>query len=605
MTSVPTITVPGHTTASSPRPHILYTVNVLKNNKETSVKRRYSEFVTLHDVLKDPFNLPPKRLLTTTFLPSAWADDALIEERKQGLAEYLTDLASSSKYKYHTALHQFLLGEETTTSNSLNSDGGPTRDGFDLEDALPSTLPRKAALTLAAMGLNRPTGADVVSFLAAPAAASASASDSGAIKAAAETGTTATGMHSAAYYPGWSASAMPPEKVDFSKFDILYFAFAMPNSSSGLTWEGSDKDVLRRLVTSARKSGKGTKIALSVGGWGGCYWFSQACSTASNRKKFVAALMDAVKTYDLDGIDIDWEYPNSPGAGNPYSANDAANLLALMKALRTQLGTCAILAAAVSHLPWLGSNGKPLTDVTDFAAVMTYINIMNYDVWGASGTPGPNAPMGNLCGTSKQPQASAQAALAQWKTAGFPANKQSLGLAFTKTVLSGASLPAANFLVLAKTEGKSEDDLQFLNGAHPRTKDGVVAQSAATEERAAAPAAVVAAAAATADGSDATKANGEKWFGQQIPFKTIVSSGALARKSDGTYTGSGGFTMGWDNCSNTPYLVQCFAEDYTWSLNDKAKFAKSSGMAGCFTWSCDQDDGYALQNVIRKALGKS
>jgi chitinase len=39
----------------------------------------------------------------------------------------------------------------------------------------------------------------------------------------------------------------------------------MPNSSSGLTWEGSDKDVLRRLVTAAKKSGKGTKIVLSVG----------------------------------------------------------------------------------------------------------------------------------------------------------------------------------------------------------------------------------------------------------------------------------------------------------------------------------------------------
>lgn len=31
--------------------------------------------------------------------------------------------------------------------------------------------------------------------------------------------------------------------------------------------------------------------------------------------------------------------------------------------------------------------------------------------------------IGNLCGTSTQPQASAQAALAQWTAAGFPASK--------------------------------------------------------------------------------------------------------------------------------------------------------------------------------------
>jgi chitinase len=170
------------------------------------------QFVTLHEVLKDPFNLPPKRLLVTTFLPSAWADDALIQERKEGLAEYLTDLLASSKFKYHTALHQFLLGE--AVGSNTNSEGGPNRDNFDLEDALPSTLPRKAALTMAAMG--RPTGADVASLMAA----SSKSSDATASAAAA---VAPTSMHYAAYYPGWSAYANPPEKLDFSKFDILYF----------------------------------------------------------------------------------------------------------------------------------------------------------------------------------------------------------------------------------------------------------------------------------------------------------------------------------------------------------------------------------------------
>lgn len=603
MTSIPIVTISGHTTASSPRPHILYTVNVNRNGKETPAKRRYSEFVTLHEVLKDPFNLPPKRLLVTTFLPSAWADDALIQERKEGLAEYLTELLASSKFKYHTALHQFLLGEDV--GSNTNSEGGPNRDNFDLEDALPSTLPRKAALTMAAMG--RPTGADVASLMSA----SPKSSDATASAVA------PTSMHYATYYPGWSAYANPPEKLDFSKFDILYFAFAMPNSSSGLTWEGSDKDVLRRLVTSAKKSGRGTKIVLSVGGWGGCYWFSQACSSASNRTKFVKALTDAVKTYELDGIDLDWEYPNSPGAGNPYSANDSANLLALLKSLRTGLGTSAILAAAVPHLPWLGSNGKPLTDVSAYAAVMTYINIMNYDVWGASSTPGPNAPMGNLCGTSKQPHASAQSAIQQWRSAGFPANKQVMGMALygwvsqsSKTVLNGASLPAETHLILTKNEGNSDEELEFLNGAHPRTKDGALAQSAATED--ATPAAATeegSSESVSAKGEVSATANLQQWWGQQIPFKTMVASGALAKKSDGTYGGAGGFTMGWDNCSNTPYLFNnaqrtVISYDDTWSLNDKAKLARSSGLAGCFSWSCDQDDGYTLQNVIRKAIGK-
>lgn len=34
--------------------------------------------------------------------------------------------------------------------------------------------------------------------------------------------------------------------------------------------------------------------------------------------------------------------------------------------------------------------------------------------------------------------------------------------------------------------------------------------------------------------------------------------------------------------------------DDTWSLTDKAKFARQNGMAGCFTWSIDQVCGLSL-----------
>jgi len=37
------------------------------------------------------------------------------------------------------------------------------------------------------------------------------------------------------------------------------------------------------------------------GGWGGCYYFSQACSTSANRTKFANASATAVNTYNLDG----------------------------------------------------------------------------------------------------------------------------------------------------------------------------------------------------------------------------------------------------------------------------------------------------------------
>jgi chitinase len=104
--------------------------------------------------------------------------------------------------------------------------------------------------------------------------------------------------------------------------------------------------------------------------------------------------------------------------------------------------------------------------------------------------------------------------------------------------------------------------------------------------------------------------NLSSWYGQQIPFNSIVSSGALVKQSNGTYGQGGGYTMAWDNCSDTPvsasmsfsWLAKADSAQFlydtkmdtvvtyddTYSLGDKAAYAKSQGMAGCFTWSMDQ-----------------
>ncbi|KAF8970626.1 glycoside hydrolase superfamily [Flammula alnicola] len=518
----PTVIIANHTTASKPRPHILYTVQVNVDGKELIPRgATRSSSRSMAKALNDPYNLPPKRLLATTFIPSAWVDDGLIAERKIGLTEYLFDILSTPKYKDQPLIFEFL------SAQTLQRD-----QKFDLEDALPSTLTRTKALTLAS-----------------------GAADS-------EISTSAA-IISAAYYPDWSA--IPPQSIDFSKFDIIFYAFATPSSTS--TVNLGSQAILKQLVTSARNSGYGTRIVLSIAiRWlGGCYYFSQACSTAANRTTFANSISTTINSYSLDGVDVDWEYPT----------------------ILVSLGSSKIISAAVPHTTWLGPDGNPLADVSAFANELTYVNIMNYDVWGASATPGPNAPLGlsetllstvldvkyeigDLCHTSTQPVASAQGALAQWKAAKFPASQLLLGLPLygyvsksSKTVLTGSSVPSEN--------------MNILHQAESRAATASVSLSA--------------------------------YWGQQIAFSDIVKAGALVKKSDGTYGQAGGFTMAWDNCSDTPYLYNTaqttvVTYDDTWSLADKAAFAKTSGMAGCFTWSLDQDDGLTLQNAIRKALGK-
>lgn len=73
----------------------------------------------------------------------------------------------------------------------------------------------------------------------------------------------------AAYYPDWAGDRFPPEKVDFTRFDWIDFAFAIPNADLSLTWDNAEDSpkLLKRLVEAAHKAGK--KVKLSVGGWTG------------------------------------------------------------------------------------------------------------------------------------------------------------------------------------------------------------------------------------------------------------------------------------------------------------------------------------------------
>jgi chitinase len=293
--------------------------------------------------------------------------------------------------------------------------------------------------------------------------------------------------------------------------------------------------------------------------------------------------VDAVNQFNLDGIDIDWEYPNSVGAGNPHAPHDASNLLLFFRDLRAALGSSKIISAAVPHLPWLGVDGTPLTDVSQYATYLNSANIMNYDVNGSSSTPGPNAPLSDACHNSRQPQANAAAALAQWTAAGFPAGKLLLGLPLYGYVSQSTKTVLTDFV---------PDGLQSLEASpytapsHPmaRPKEDVTFQAAATGDL-------------------------SSYMGQQIPFNELLRLGALTKKSDGTYGQANGYTEGWDDCSDTPFLFNqarstVVTYDDTFSLGDKAVFARQNGMGGCFTWSLDQDDGVTLQNAIRSGLGK-
>jgi chitinase len=63
------------------------------------------------------------------------------------------------------------------------------------------------------------------------------------------------------------------------------------------------------------------KVIISVGGWTWSDDFSTVALTPESRWAFAESLKSFVQTYDLDGADLDWEYPT----GNPADCGEAGN----------------------------------------------------------------------------------------------------------------------------------------------------------------------------------------------------------------------------------------------------------------------------------------
>ncbi|KAG5651963.1 hypothetical protein H0H81_006778 [Sphagnurus paluster] len=378
-----------------------------------------------------------------------------------------------------------------------------------------------------------------------------------------------------AYFPDWVGDAFPPETINFSQFDWIDFAFGIPTADFDISWD-SDKtpELLRRLKTAAHRNGK--KVKLSIGGWTGSTYFSTAVATQESRYLFACNILGVYNDFGLDGIDIDWEYPGHPGApGNKVDPQDSANFLLFLHCLRSVLPLAARITAAAQTVPFVDPSGAPMGDVSQFAGILDWLLLMNYDVWSSSSKPGPNAPLLDACQNSTQPEANAVSAFAKWTSAGFPVDKLVLGL------------PTYGYISSSRASGLRQRGKSF----------GTVVHSTRSRRR------------------GPVKVTNE-WGGAdgEIPFQEILKQGALVRQpgSEGTqvfFNGSGGFDRLWDGCSATPFLRsessgQIITYDDTESLGMKAKFAKEVGMLGVNLFDTHGDTvDWDLVIAVRKALG--
>lgn len=217
------------------------------------------------------------------------------------------------------------------------------------------------------------------------------------------------------YYPAWQRYAYPAEKVAFENLTHVTHAFVWPNADGTLATYSDFH--YPQLVERAHQAGR--KIMVSLGGWGQSEGFSPVAANAATRAKFIENIKNFCVTYKYDGVDIDWEYPQT--------AADRANLTLLVTELREVFDTFnppLVLSMAVPA-------GGQTNNRFDFAALkdkLDWIGCMTYDFHGSwTNHSGHLAP---LYAPSSDPCGSADLSIKYLISVGVPREKILMGLAF-------------------------------------------------------------------------------------------------------------------------------------------------------------------------------
>ena len=231
---------------------------------------------------------------------------------------------------------------------------------------------------------------------------------------------------------GWTK-----EQIDAQKLTHINYAFAVPAKNGEVAPLNRQDETNLAALTSLRTVNKNLKILLSIGGWSGCKYFSDAALTDVSRRKFANSAVALLKKHQLDGVDIDWEYPAQIGDGNIFRPEDKSNYTLLLKALRDQLDEQG------KQDKRTGSNHYLLTAATggdvDFVIhtelgkaqqYLDYVNIMTYDLYhGNDSETGHHSPL-YQSKKGEQSRNSSASAVEGHIRAGVPASKIVLGLPF-------------------------------------------------------------------------------------------------------------------------------------------------------------------------------
>ncbi|GAB1203521.1 hypothetical protein APSETT445_002156 [Aspergillus pseudonomiae] len=241
-------------------------------------------------------------------------------------------------------------------------------------------------------------------------------------------------FRSIAYFEGYSLGSraclyQDAIQIDGSKYTHLHFAFGQLTEQYEVKFE----DVLTEYEFRNFMKVAGPKKILSFGGWDfstlpATYNIFRQGVKPANRLTMATNIANFVKANNLDGVDIDWEYPGAPDIPGipPDDPDSGDNYLAFLVILKNLLPGKSVSIAAASSYSYLR-----YFPIEKISKIVDYIIYMTYDLHGQWDAMNPNSQIGcpsGMCLRSQVNLTETISSLVMITKAGVPSHQVVVGV---------------------------------------------------------------------------------------------------------------------------------------------------------------------------------
>ena len=176
------------------------------------------------------------------------------------------------------------------------------------------------------------------------------------------------GYYVVGYFPSYRNLADVPD-VKFRMTNVVVYAFYGVNTSGTLSAPSSPTASLIAVRDKARTNGSKIFLGINDGAAGN---FKNMAATAAGRNNFIKDVMNTVRANNLDGVDIDWEFPTT-------SDGTDATFHCLMKELSDSLHRDGryYLSCAITAGKYAGGFRDAIRN--EIFPYVDFFNIMAYD----------------------------------------------------------------------------------------------------------------------------------------------------------------------------------------------------------------------------------